>query len=77
MAQPKRYSLYVKDKEAFKKLKDELRTLYYKKYGNSLSVGDILTFALTTTKNALKCDSFTVEGQEKHDNIVDQYSRIE
>ena len=77
MVPKKRYSLYVKDTQNFKKYKDEVMTLYYKKYGTALSVGDLLIFALSTTKNALKIDSFVMDGHKKRENVVDEYGRIE
>ena len=71
------YNLYVKNRTKFISLMDEVKVLYYQKYGKSLSRGELLINVLSIVKNVFEGKGFTLEGKEYHDKVCDKYGRIE
>ena len=64
----KHTSLYVPDLEAFYRLKNEVRTLWYKKYGEALSIGKVVMCSLVITRNFLQGKKLIDLGDDTDDN---------
>lgn len=73
----KKYTLYIKDVQKFKSLRDEVRMLYYHRYGNSLSMGDTLLVMLSLAKSVLEHEGYEVKGNDNFNKLEDRYGRIE
>jgi len=46
-------SLYIRDEKEYKALRDEVKNLWYKKYGIALSIGEVVMYSLNFTKEEL------------------------
>ena len=72
----KRYTVYMKDVPKFKKLRDEFKLLYYRRYGNSLHLSDIIEKAISMSLNVLKNEGYSIEGKKNLHKVEDVYGRI-
>ena len=52
-----RLGIYVNDEEVFKSLQTKIKALWYEKFGESLSYGDILIKALESFKSSIEKDN--------------------
>ena len=67
-----RINIYVPDKFAFRKLVKEVKNLWYKQYGESLKIGNILIKSLTYFKNSLENNNTDVNKRQG----VHKYGRV-
>jgi len=67
-----RLGIYVKDEELFKSLQADIKAAWYKKFGESLTYGDIMIKALENLKNSIEKDNPKSETKKQH---IRQYCR--
>lgn len=71
----KKITLYVKDPKEFNQTSYKIKELWYRKFGISLSKGNILSTALQFTVDKLEDDTSNVL-QDEQNSILDRYARI-
>ena len=71
----RKITLYVKDPKEFHQISYKIKELWYRKFGVSLSKGNILSTALQFTVDKLEDDTSNVL-QEERDSILDRYARV-
>jgi hypothetical protein len=71
----RKITLYVKDPKEFHQISYKIKELWYRKFGISLSKGNILNTALQFTVDKLEDDTSNVL-QDEQNSILDRYARI-
>lgn len=64
-----RINLYIKDTADFNKIKSEVRFLWYKKFGESLSASSIVIKALIFLRDHLESSETTPSNDQENSNF--------
>jgi hypothetical protein len=71
------YNVYISDVDEFKRLREKIIVLYYKRYGKTLTKGELMEVALNITINVLKNENYTTQGTILDSIVHNVYGRIE
>lgn len=70
------FSVHVKDRDRLVSLRNEVKKLYYNRYGVALTTSEAFYIGLVFARDILKRGEFTIGVRETTKSVKDIYGRI-